>query len=223
MHTPFINIHSHNPSSSGEITIQNFISSRDRILVDEFQDYFSVGLHPWFLESEEYVRNGITAIEIFALQKNCLAIGEAGLDKVCNTPGQLQYYAFRCQVELSERLHKPMIIHQVRSPNEVIKLRKALRCTQPWVIHGFQGSFEQANQIIENGCYISLGKSLLKPTLKLLKIGEQLSCDYFFLETDNSDYSIGQIYAAASTLFKVSSEVLKEKQYDNFLRVFHPF
>jgi len=140
--------------------------------------FFSAGLHPWDVtgHDDEAFHNLEKLLELPQL----LAVGECGFDTLKGPSHELQEQAFIRQVELSERFKKPMILHVVRDFDSIIRLRKNLKPTQPWLIHGFRGNSEQMNQLHKNGLQISLGPKSNTETLK------QIPSDRLFLETDNN-------------------------------------
>jgi len=220
MNQPFINIHCHKAQDVAVKAVRNYIIGKEELPLNTNLAYFSAGLHPWYLPSYELTDLWLEQLQTVSLIINCLAIGEAGLDKVCKTPFELQQYAFLKQIDFSEKVEKPMIIHQVRSVNEILSIRKLKRCRQPWIIHGFFGSVAQANQLINNGCLLSFGDRILKETSKARMIFSIISPGDFFLETDDGDFSIKEIYSAVSSFTEISIENLIEHQNKNFITVF---
>ena len=142
---------------------------------DEGQ-WFSVGLHPWDVTGDD--ENELESIGEMAKNPQVLAIGECGFDTLKGPTHDLQEQAFIRQVEISERVRKPMILHVVRDFDSVIRLRRQLKPTQPWLIHGFRGGLQQSCQLYTHGIQISLG---LKCNLQTL---QQIPSDRLFLETD---------------------------------------
>ena len=118
--------------------------------------YHSVGIHPW--HTIEVDSTTIEKLNILATHPQVIAIGEAGLDALKGAPIDKQIEIFRHHVTLSEKYKKPLIIHCVKAFNEIISLKKQLRPTMPWIIHGFRGKPQLAQQLLDNGFYISLGK-----------------------------------------------------------------
>ena len=85
--------------------------------------YYSVGIHPWYLTRENLDRQG--EMLLAAIQcPQVLAIGEAGLDKLVRTDYMLQQEVFEKQAMLAHEMKYPLVIHAVRSANEIICLRK---------------------------------------------------------------------------------------------------
>ena len=119
--------------------------------------YYSVGIHPWYLTRENLDRQW--EMLLAAIQcPQVLAIGEAGLDKLVRTDYMLQQEVFEKQAMLAHEMKYPLVIHAVRSANEIICLRKKMKPSNPWIIHGFRGKKELALQYIREGIYVSLGE-----------------------------------------------------------------
>lgn len=142
---------------------------------------YSCGIHPW--DAATATDSDFRALEQLCASPACVAVGECGLDtKHRPTPtespsqahllAQQQHCAesptreqllavqtpvFRRQIELSERLGKPLIIHCVGAVDELLALRRELRPRQPWIFHGFRGKPQQARQLTDHGIYLSLG------------------------------------------------------------------
>ena len=151
---------------------------------------FSAGLHPWDItgHDQEQFRN----LEQLLSLPQVLAVGECGFDTLKGPSHELQEQAFISQFELSERFAKPMILHVVRDFDSVIRLRKILKPTQSWLIHGFRGGPAQMNQLYANGILVSLGQKNNPQTLK------EIPSDRLFLETD-THCSIQEVIQLAAT------------------------
>ena len=178
----------------------------DRVL--EQGHLFSAGLHPWDVTGydEEVLRN----LEKLLALPQVLAVGECGFDTLKGPLHELQEQAFIRQVELSERLKKPMILHVVRDFASIIRLRKQLKPTQPWLIHGFRGGPEQMNQLYANGILVSFG---LKHNPEALR---QVPSNRLFLETD-MNATIVQTISLAATLRETSPETIQYQITQNAL------
>ena len=90
-------------------------------------------------------------VEKVSTDPEIIAIGEAGFDKLRGPASELQAEVFEKQVEISERLRKPLIIHCVSAWDEVLAMQKSLKPSMPWMIHGFRGKLRQAEQLISKG------------------------------------------------------------------------
>jgi TatD DNase family protein len=183
-------------------------------------DYLSLGLHPWFIDQQD-VTAALALIELQASNPRLLAIGECGLDKCIPTPLTRQIEVFNQHLDLAARWHKPVMIHCVRAFNELLRIKKLGPHQLPWIVHGFNRNLDMARQLLEQSCYLSLGKALLNPSSSTCQILPQLPLDRLFLETDAAtDITIDQIYAAAARILAVDVDTLSAQLHRNFTRVF---
>ncbi len=190
----YINFHTHIDSEFDDtLSIVNV----DINLSDNIDYKFcSVGFHPWNItENWELLK---PTFESIVTKSNVLMIGEAGLDKKCNTDFQLQTEVFLYQISLSEKYKKPLIIHCVGAFNEIIALKRKLKPTQNWVIHGFNNRYSIAKSLFENGFWLSLGSIFENKTIDY-KLILELFKDRYFLETDDSTKSIKDLYKHLNT------------------------
>jgi TatD DNase family protein len=172
--------------------------------------WFSVGLHPWDVTGDD--EKILQSIGEMAQNPQVLAIGECGFDTLKGPAHDLQEQAFIRQVEISERVRKPMILHVVRDFDSVIRLRKQLKPTQSWLIHGFRGGPQQADQLHTHGIQVSLGLKANPQTL------QQIPSDRLILETDGL-CSISQVIQTAAAA-RNQSVVTVENQIINNSNVF---
>lgn len=117
---------------------------------------YSVGIHPW--ESATASEADFKAILDDLSDANVVAIGECGLDRLRGPELAIQRDVFVRQLELAEKAGKPVIIHCVRAFDELLRLRKQLRPSVDWIVHGFRGKPELARQLADTGMYLSLGR-----------------------------------------------------------------
>lgn len=218
METPFINIHTHT-LKSGDNLIQ--IVNLNLNQPCPGQDYYSYGIHPWALDSVDFqMETALQCLEERLKSPNVLALGEAGLDKMHKASFEQQIELFERQIKLSEALQKPMILHDVRSHNEIITLRKKHKASQPWILHGFSGTEQDVKQLIGQGIYLSVGESLLHPERKIHKSLKFIDLNYLFLETDMAEIGIETIYDAAAKLLEMNLSALQTRIFANFARIF---
>jgi TatD DNase family protein len=176
----------------------------------------SVGIHPWYI-SKDNIEEKLGLIEKYALSPQVQAIGECGLDKLCETDFELQKEVFLSHISISEKTGKPLIIHCVKAFDEIILFKKESRPTQTWIIHGFRGKPQQAKQLIEQGFYLSFGLHYNEQSLQNIPI------ERVFFETDDSGCDIRTIYKNAASVLNISEEKLIrqiEKNISIFLQNF---
>lgn len=150
--------------------------------------WVSVGLHPWHVNDDWKVQ--LEKMRSEASLPCVCAIGECGLDKCCESNFRRQIEAFRAQVLLAEECGKPMIIHCVKSFQEIMAIHKEVRPQQKWLIHGFRGKPELVKQIMAKGMLVSFGHHYNVNSLAYVA----LNCRSLYLETDDCGFSIRQIY-----------------------------
>lgn len=201
-----LDIHTHHGS---EKAIRNCLPSS---FVPEKGRYYSVGIHPWYI-SENNNQDWLH-LQTIAKHPQVLAIGEAGLDKITSSPMDLQTEVFKQQVELAETTNKPLIIHSVRTSNELIQLKKQLRPTVPWIIHGFRGNENIALQLMEHGFYLSYGEKYATESLINTPFNRM------FIETDESRIDILSLYHQAAEHLSIADNQLLEQIRQNIEEVF---
>ena len=218
MNPPFVDIHTHTASTADDL-IQ--IVNLDLEQPCPEQGYYSYGIHPWTLDNADFqLEEALALLEERLPSPNVLALGEAGLDKMHKESFEQQIILFERQIELSEALQKPMILHDVKSHNEILALRKKHKAKQPWILHGFNGTEQDIQQLIGQGIYLSVGESLLHPEKKIYKSFKYIDLDHLFLETDMVEIGIGMVYEAAAKLLEIDLSALQTRIFANFARLF---
>ena len=214
MSKSFVNIHTHTARTDDNL-IQ--IVNLDLKQPCPEQGYYSYGIHPWEADKDDFqMETSLKKLSERLKSPNVLALGEAGLDKMHKASFEQQIVFFERQIELSEALQKPMILHDVRSHNEIIALRKKHKVHQPWILHGFSGTEQDVKQLIGQGIYLSVGKSLLHPKRKIYKSFKFIDLGYLFLETDMADIGIEAVYVAAARLLGIDINALRAQIFTNF-------
>ena len=176
--------------------------------------YYSVGIHPWYIENDW--QNQFDLVVQKSQSNRCLAIGECGLDKLSNTPINIQKEVLIAHVQLADSLEKPIIIHCVRAYQELIEVKQKLQVKTPMIIHGFAKNKKLAKQLLQQGFYLSFGKMLMNhPNAQKAFIDCPNGC--IFLETDDANIHIQDIYHQAE---KLKKEELKNQLINNVNRVF---
>lgn len=209
-----IDIHSHNASSMHEYKINSFCM-KDKDSVDFISaKQISIGIHPWYVTADDIEQQTEWIKHTAINDKRVIAIGECGTDKLCNTDMNIQNKAFCNCITLSEELKLPLIIHSVKTSNEIIRLRKSIRPKQPWIIHGFRGKPEQALQYTSNGFYLSFGKLYNAESIKIIPL------DKLLFETDEYTGNITEIIRSAAETLDIPSDKIHDIASENAKRLF---
>ncbi|WP_445452114.1 TatD family hydrolase [Flavobacterium sp. 25HG05S-40] len=179
---------------------------------------YSIGIHPWYI-SKERLESDLKLIEEKLALKECLALGECGLDKRIEVPMALQIEVYEKQIDLSEKYQKPLVLHLVAAFDELLALKKQKNISVPMIIHGFSKNEQVAQQLLDAGFYLSFGKYLLRnPELK--EVFQSIPNDRFFLETDTIEESLNEVYALAADYKMMSMTEMKSTVAANWNHVF---
>ena len=213
----YIDIHTHIKQEIDSILIINL----DLEQPCPEHGYYSYGIHPWALDNADFqVEKAFALLEERLQSPNVFALGEAGLDKMHKESHEQQIELFGRQIELSEALQKPMILHDVKSHNEILTLRKKHKAKQPWILLGFNGTEQDIWQLTGQGLYLSVGESLLHSERKIYNSFKYINLDHLFLETDMAEVEIETIYKAAAKILSIDIAVLQRRLFANFARLF---
>jgi TatD DNase family protein len=218
----FLDVHTHRPLAAEKtLAVKNIFAHELLNHKFEFKEdfYYSIGLHPWHIQEADLKREMKILID-YALHPQVLAIGEAGLDRCINTDWRVQTNIFFKHAELAEAVNKPLIIHCVRAYPEMIALKKQIRPTSAWVLHGYQANANLTEQLIKNQFLLSFGEILLKPKMAIHSIFANLPADSFFLETDATESPIEQVFARAAELRNIGEDDLQNQVFANFKQWF---
>ena len=204
-----LDIHSHKtPSAENAITAI--------CLPEDFPEYvpghfYSAGIHP--KDAMKADEETFRLLRQIAGTPETIAIGECGADTLINTPMAFQINVLRKQIELSEELGKPLIIHDVRAHETIIGIRKESHARQPWIIHGFRGKPSVAQMLLKAGCMLSFGEKFNPETVRITP------AELIFAETDESTIPISGIIDRISETAGMDMRPIIES---NIRRTFNP-
>lgn len=189
----FVNIHTHKPLAGEEsITIR--------------------GIHPW--DAESVSDGGLMNQHADGAD----AIGEIGLDFACGVDREAQERVFRMQLRTAERTGLPVVLHCVRAFEPTMKILAEYRL-RAVIFHGFIGSAAQVKRAVDAGYYVSFGeRSLSSP--RSVEAMKRTPLERIFLETDESDTPIGEIYARAARELGIGIDTLCAATHANYERLF---
>lgn len=171
---------------------------------------FSTGIHPKNIDEN----NLSLQIEWLkeSINENCFAIGECGLDSMVSATAEVQNKVFLEQINIANELKKPLIIHCVKRFSELIPFRK--KSEFPMILHGFNKKQSVADSLLSNNFYLSFGKAVLY-NLSLQNTLKNAPLDRLFLETDDADFSIEELYHKVSEIKNISTENLQDQIFVN--------
>jgi TatD DNase family protein len=175
--------HTHNPHSRDAV-IQ--LSPGDEMATDG--RLYSIGIHPWDTTATNIDwETLLNTIADTATDPRIVMIGEAGIDTVRGGAIDLQLQLLRRQIDISEHVGKPLLLHVVHAWPQVTALRRSLHPAQLWIAHGFRGNPQLANELLRTGIDISLGEKFNPATAAIIPP------DRLHIETDTSTTDIAII------------------------------
>ena len=216
----YIDIHNHGSKPvSGVFAVETLMAHEGRKAEDVKGLTFSFGIHPWHLD-EKHHDNLLAQVILNAADPLVAAIGEAGFDRIKGPSPELQARTFEEQVLIAEEKKKPLVIHCVRAWDDLLRVHKRLRPVMPWLVHGFRGKPDLAQQLVSKGMFLSFWFDFVMrpeavPLLKSVPKGR------FFLETDGAEINIRDIYNKVSDDLNISVEELKKIIFSNFNQFFN--
>lgn len=146
---------------------------------------YSVGIHPWdaYKADEDIMR----WLRESAADRRIVAIGETGFDALRGGDMERQETLFREHAALSRQYGKPMVIHNVRGTDRLVRIHRELKPAEPWIIHGFRGKPELARQLVREGFYLSVGEKFNPASV------EVIPRERLLIESDESVLAIEEI------------------------------
>lgn len=175
-----IDAHTHNPQAQDALIAcdpMEFCPHEGRL--------YSVGIHPW--KTADVMADRLQALAAVARHEQVVAIGETGLDALRGEPFNVQWDIFNRHIELAEALGKPLIVHMVRTSQQVLKAWRESGRTVAWVIHGMRGKPQVARPLLDAGFYLSFGPRFNPDTAAITPLEQML------IETDDSGQDINQV------------------------------
>ena len=204
----YLNMHTHRMGNNGnQLAIVNRFPEEGPC-----DTWFAIGIHPMFTDKERFERQ-LEDVRIAASHKNCVAIGECGLDNRSPLTMKKQTEIFESQVAIAKQYGLPVIVHCVGGWQELIHVKKSTEVLM--AVHGFAKKPELAQQLIDAGFYLSYGAHLLAKSSN----DEALKCtpaNRLMLETDGSEADIAFIYNRAA-------QVREEPESTLLLQISHNF
>lgn len=207
----YYNAHTHRPCEAADtIYICNLRYAAG--IATPASQLYSVGIHPWDTDC--------CAIDdsFLPLAQKAVAIGECGLDKACHTDYEHQKDLFAAQINLTNQLQKPLIVHCVRSYGDLLKMSRQYSPHTPWIVHSCSASAEWIRESRGHDFYYSYSLR----NLRLQRSRAALIATprhRLLLETDEQPEPISEVYSAAAQLIGVDVEELKIVVNENFKRI----
>lgn len=174
----------------------------------------TVGVHPF--EADKCTEESLLQLEMLASDSSVFGIGEIGLDyrPEYRSSAARQREVFAAQVQIANRVAKPIVVHQVRAMDDTLRI--LYKAKVPVIIHGFSGSEQSAARFLSRGYYLSFGHIMLN-NIRLQEVIRSTPMDRIFLETDDrQDCTIEQIYGKVAQVRGITIDDLVKQIEQNY-------
>ncbi len=147
---------------------------------------YALGIHPIYLKNFE--DSDLDLLEYYLLNYNAVAVGEIGMDLFIQKKNQcLQEHVFLSQLKIAKKFNLPVIMHVRGAIDLVLKNLRQIK-VRGGIAHAFNGSFQQADQLIKLGFKLGFGGAMTYPRAKHLQsLAKELPIESIVLETDSPD------------------------------------
>jgi TatD DNase family protein len=145
----------------------------------------TAGVHPH--EAGQVDEGWSTALEALARDPAVVAVGETGLDYHYDFADHTsQRRVFERQLKIALDVNKPVIIHCREAHADTLDVLAQFPHPERVVFHCFTGTPDEARQILERGCWISLtGVVTFKKSDALREVAAFIPADRLMVETDS--------------------------------------
>ncbi len=154
---------------------------------DQYENIFpAYGLHPYFID--QHKPEHLDQLKDWIKKEQPVAVGECGLDYFLPELDQKKQKSFfEAQLKIAKEFDLPVIIHARSAVEDVINLiRKSGH--NKGMIHSYNGSLQQAKQLIDLGYCLSFGGAVTYTRAKKLRaLIKELPLDSLLIETDAPD------------------------------------
>ena len=198
--------------------------------------YAALGLHPIVIEDHD--DDGLDRLqqELEQRPQKLVAVGEIGLDLWRDDPQfDKQERVLEAQLKLAKRYDLPVILHSRRTHDKLAMYLKRHALPRTGVVHGFSGSFQQAERFVQLGYKIGVGGTITYPRAsKTREVMARLPLESLLLETDAPDMPLNgfqgqpnrpeqvvRVFDALCELRPEPAEVIAEALYRNTRALFN--
>ena len=222
----------------GSLVIPAVVKSRWQKVFDLAKEYKNVfataGLHPVYIE--QHKDSDLLALDALLAEGNCVAVGECGLDRFAkHLDFTRQRYFFEQQLSLASKHQMPLIVHARNATEDVILAIKNIKTQTTGVIHSYNGSLEQAKQLIDMGYLLSFGGAITYDrATRLRKLITELPLESIMVETDAPDQPgsthngqrnepayLPEVVATIARLRETEPEIIANASNTNACRLFN--
>lgn len=189
------------------------------------------GIHPWYCD--RHSQNDFAQLRTYL--SKAVALGECGLDLGPGRPDEgTQLDWLRRQLELAAELELPVILHAHKALDRLTRELRSFHGLRG-VLHGFAGSRQQADQLLDLGYDLGIGMRLLRPEAgRFRELVRELPIGRICIETDapdqalpgmagacNEPAALPRVLAELAAIRKIPDEQLAAQCNANARELFH--
>ncbi len=166
--------------------IKSSLGARDH--ADLYENlWFAAGIHP--SDSGTAEPADLKTVEELTAHPKCVAVGEIGLDYYRDySPHEVQDEWFRNQLRLAKRIGKPVIIHDRKASEDILKVLSEEDYDgingPGGVFHCFAGDTKMAEEVVRRGFYVSFTGNITYKKSDRPEVAKGIPLDRIMLETD---------------------------------------
>jgi TatD DNase family protein len=177
----------------------------------------SIGLHPWQAEKDQPALR--TRFSSCLKERNVLALGECGLDRMQGASWKNQLQAWKWQFELAQETETPLIIHCVKAWADFLPYLKMSQV--PMLFHGFSGKPSVADMLLPfEQAWFSIGPRFFRQADWEVKL-RHLDLSRLTLESDTETKpNFPEMVEAIALVRNENPKMTEILLYENGLRFF---
>lgn len=207
-HPIITDAHTHCPTA-----VQAVISVSPEDFNPQQGQLYSVGIHPW--QSANPGANALLPLlERCASHSQVVAVGETGLDPLRGAPLDVQLQLMRAHMAIATAVGKPLVVHCVRTSQQVLRLWRDTDRHTPWMVHGFRGNERVLKPLAQAGLYISYGARFNTAALQATPRSQML------IETDDSPLGIDATARAVAKSLGITPQAVMAQAQANAAQFF---
>ncbi len=210
----FVDIHSHIKNTDA---VQILDIATDKIKAVD-AEFFSTGIHPKLFDVATLEKD-FDIVELLCGYKNCVAVGETGLDRSVDN-FEMQTKIFERQISIAKKYSKPLIVHCVRAYNDVLFYVKKHNFKNPVVFHCYNANIQTTQSLLKYPqFYFSFSDRFLSMPKNIEQI-KAISIERLFVETDNNSEScLSSIMDIVAMLKGLEMKNLLNQMHKNFEKI----
>lgn len=197
--------------------------------------YATIGFHPSAVSTIQ--ESDWAVLQNLVLHPKVVAVGECGLDYYWDKTNEaLQKQVFIRQIDLADKIKKPLVIHMRDASLDTLEILKAhKKASTRGIMHCYSGSVEMVNDFLKLGMTISLAGPV---TFKNARVPKEVAAivplDRLLVETDspwlapspyrgkeNEPMYLHHIAAEIASIRGLTYEELSRRTYENTCELFH--